>query len=64
MIEISISRELVAEHPGFLAGCAERGHKVQVFSASHERPESDAADMRDPDDMPDAACIGQPSRGA
>ncbi len=31
MIEISISRELAAEHPGFMAGCAERGHEVEVF---------------------------------
>ena len=29
MIEISISRELAAEHPGFMAGCAERGHQVR-----------------------------------
>jgi hypothetical protein len=58
MIEISISRELAAEHPGFLVGCAERGHLVQVFSTSHERPESDGADMRDPDHMPDAAYVG------
>ena len=60
MIEISISRELAAEHPGFLAGCAERGHQVQVFGTTHEPPESDAAETRDPDDMPDAAYIGQP----
>jgi hypothetical protein len=31
MIEISISRELAAKHPGFIAGCAERGHQVEVF---------------------------------
>ena len=33
MIEISISRELADEHPGFMAGCAERGHAVQVFGS-------------------------------
>jgi len=32
MIEISISRELAADHPGFMAGCAERGHQVEVFN--------------------------------
>jgi len=31
MIEISISRELADEHRGFMAGCAERGHRVEVF---------------------------------
>ena len=64
MIEISISRELAAEHPGFMAGCAERGHQVEVFGTTHERPESDAAETRDPDDMLDAAYIGQPDAGA
>ena len=64
MIEISINRELAAEHPGFLAVCAERGHQVQVFGTSRERPESDTAETRGPDDMPDAACIGPPSLGA
>ena len=51
MIEISISRELAAEHPGFMAGCAERSHQVRVFGTTHERPESDAAETRDPDDI-------------
>ena len=31
MIEISISSELAADHPEFMAGCAERGQQVQVF---------------------------------
>jgi hypothetical protein len=31
MIEISISRELADAHPGFMSGCAQRGHKVDVF---------------------------------
>jgi len=32
MIEISISRELADAHHGFMAGCAERGHRVQVIA--------------------------------
>jgi hypothetical protein len=32
MIEISISRELADAHPGFIAGCAKRGHRVQVIA--------------------------------
>ena len=32
MIEISISSALAAEHPEFMAGCAERGHHVEVFN--------------------------------
>jgi hypothetical protein len=31
MIKISISNELAAGHPEFMAGCAERGHRVEVF---------------------------------
>jgi len=54
MIEISISRELAAENPAFLMGCAERGHQVQVFGAAHEPPESDVPEARHPDDRPDA----------
>jgi hypothetical protein len=30
MIEISISRELADAHPGFMAGCADRGYQVQL----------------------------------
>jgi hypothetical protein len=63
MIEISISRELAAEHAGFLAGCAERCHQVQVFGIGRRQPESDASETRDPDDMPDAACIDKPDPG-
>ena len=33
MIEISISRELADAHPGFMAGCAERGHAISVFDS-------------------------------
>ena len=63
MLEISISRELATEHAGFPAGCAERGHRVQVFGASHEPSESDAAEARDPDGQPDAQ-IGDPEPAA
>jgi hypothetical protein len=31
MLQISISRELADEHPGFMAACAERGRQVEVF---------------------------------
>jgi hypothetical protein len=44
VIEISISRELAAEHPGFMEDCAERGHRVEVFDHGHERPESGDAE--------------------
>jgi hypothetical protein len=64
MIEISISREFAAEHPGFLAGCAERGHDVQVFGTSDARLASHTAETGDPDSLPDAAYIGQPYSGA
>jgi hypothetical protein len=32
MIEISISPEFADEYPGFMSGCAERGHRVQVIA--------------------------------
>ena len=34
MIEISISSELAAEYPEFMAGCAERGHHVELLNDS------------------------------
>ncbi|HTR70637.1 MAG TPA: hypothetical protein VMH41_10480 [Mycobacteriales bacterium] len=58
VIEISISRELAADHPGFVMGCAERGHRIAVFGASHERPDSDATETPDPEDMLDADDVG------
>jgi hypothetical protein len=60
MIKISISRELAADHPDFLAGRAERGHRVEVFGNRPESPESHAAEACNPDDLADAAHIGQP----
>ena len=33
MLQISISSELAAEHPRFMAECAGRGHTVEVFEA-------------------------------
>jgi hypothetical protein len=34
MLQISISSELAVEHSGFVAGCAERGHAVEVFAGT------------------------------
>jgi hypothetical protein len=31
MLQISISDDLAAEHPGFVAECVERGHTLEVF---------------------------------
>jgi hypothetical protein len=45
MIKISISPELAAAHPGFMAGCAERGPHVDVVgdvAASSSGPEGHA----------------------
>jgi hypothetical protein len=64
MIEVSISAELAAEHLYFLAGCGERGHRVQVFDSGREQRKSDAAEAPDPDDHPTAAYIGQPDARA
>jgi hypothetical protein len=33
MIEIRISSELAGEHSRFVAACAERGHRVEVFDS-------------------------------
>ena len=33
MLEISISSEMAAEHPRFMAECSERGHRVEVFAS-------------------------------
>jgi hypothetical protein len=41
MLSISISSKLACEHARFMAGCAERGHRVEVFESSptpRERP--------------------------
>jgi len=64
VIEIGISHELSAEHPGFMAGCAERGHRVEVFGHAHEQPDSDGAETRDRHDVPHAGHIGEPGRRA
>ena len=58
VIEISINRELAADHPRFVMGCAERGHRIEVFGTSDERQESDAAETPDPNDMLDADDAG------
>ena len=36
MLEISISSEMAAEHPRFMAECLERGHRVEVFAPCAE----------------------------
>jgi len=60
VIEISIRRELAAEHPGFVVGCAERDHGIEVFGINHEPPESEGAQTRDPNDLPEAGYVGDP----
>ena len=40
MLEISISSEMAAEHPRFMAECLERGHRVEVFASCAETRES------------------------
>ena len=47
MIEIAISSELAAEHPRFMAGCAERGHQVEVFASSASERVEPALDGND-----------------
>ena len=61
MIEISISRELAAAHPGFMASCGERGHAVAVFDSdgAHTRPRE--TDRAVPD--PSSAFEAEASRG-
>ena len=39
MIEISISSELAGEHPRFMAECAGRGHRAEVFESGGEMHE-------------------------
>jgi hypothetical protein len=46
MIEISIS----SEYPRFIAGCAERGHRVEVFD-SGEAPESGRGEQAERDQV-------------
>ena len=45
MLQISISSELTAEHPGFMAECAGRGHAVEVFEASENIENIEQAKM-------------------
>ncbi len=39
MLEITISRDLAAAHPDFMAGCVQRGHRVGGFQLTlqHQR---------------------------
>jgi hypothetical protein len=62
MIEISIiSRELTDTHPGFVAGCAQRGHAISVFdqapvdAGSRETPGGTARPGSNDPDAPSAS---------
>ena len=44
MLKISISSELAAEHPRFMAGCAADGREVQVFGATEPETKTNRAD--------------------
>ena len=64
MIQISISRELAAAHPRFMATCAQRGHAVNVFHsvAPEARPHEMtgvATDLARGDDVGASAAIGR-----
>jgi hypothetical protein len=41
MLHISISNDLAAEHPLFVAECAERGHTVGVFDEAERNGASE-----------------------
>ena len=63
MIEISISRELADAHPGFMAGCAERGHAISVFDhvPVDDRSRGTPSGETPPDSGPgDAMSTGKP----
>jgi hypothetical protein len=42
MLQISISSELAAEHPRFVAECAGRGHTIEVFGPHAENSQAPA----------------------
>ncbi len=66
MIEISISSELAAAHPGFMAGCAERGHRMEVFGGNRDGSDSPGAKTDERHELRDAAYTGRrpPGNGA
>ena len=47
MLQISISSDLAAEHPRFMAECAERGRAVEVFDATGAAEEVKVASGED-----------------
>jgi hypothetical protein len=66
MIEISISRKLADAHPKFMAGCAGRGHQVDVFEEVTESsgPRASEGITGKADDAPGhAATVGVSRRG-
>ena len=56
MLQISISSEIAAEHPRFMAECSERGRRVEVFASCAETRESGGG----PRTSVDVAGVGQP----
>jgi hypothetical protein len=56
MLEISISSEMAAEHPRFMAECVERGHRVEVFGSCAETRESGGGQTT----SVDVAAVDQP----
>jgi len=57
MLQIRISSALAAEHPEFMAECAERGRTVEVFEASEniEQVKVPGGEDRQRRDAPTAA---------
>lgn len=66
MIEIAISGELANESPPFMAGCAQRGHRVEVFESigrTGEIVDVPVADSRRDGARPSPAGVGDASLG-
>ena len=65
-ISISISSELAAEHPRFMAGCAADGREVHVFGASGPDTKTSRADEESTaaagDRSPDRFRMGEPPK--
>jgi len=49
MIEISISSELAAKHPRFMAECGERDQRVEVFEPTAPSGETNMAAVTETD---------------
>ncbi len=64
MLTIAISDDLAGEHPGFMAGCATRGHQVNVFGRARDAGQTvDAAADRAGDRDPRVRGSGQEEEG-